>query len=301
MSYIEGDIPDGLIVVLLLVDGGREVLPGRVVVHAPAHRPAGVPALLHPRRDRRDPCSTSSCWRPCTASSQLSGTVDAGARSPSRAGRPHPDVWLLVGLFAAGYAIAIVRLGPRWRPPDSAVVTRFQVTLLVARRARDLARVRLADPRHRRAVQLQRPHGAAPAVHDGAAPLLLLGTRPGCCAGCSRRAGCFDTVRTLARFIPALVLFNLVLVFTHWPRIVNESAAQRSRALPAARAAVRLVAHRVDADREPAARDPAARSRCCRCSTCSPGRWCPRCRRRSSPSDRRRCTSTTSTCRTCSG
>ena len=27
---------------------------------------------------------------------------------------PHPDVWLLVGLFAAGYAIGIVRLGPRW-------------------------------------------------------------------------------------------------------------------------------------------------------------------------------------------
>ena len=31
----------------------------------------------------------------------------------------------------------------------------------------------------------------------------------------------FDTVRTLSRFIPALVIFNLVLVFTHWPLIVN--------------------------------------------------------------------------------
>ena len=38
---------------------------------------------------------------------------------------PHPDVWLLVGLFAAGYAIAIVRLGPRWAPAGLAVVTRF--------------------------------------------------------------------------------------------------------------------------------------------------------------------------------
>ena len=41
---------------------------------------------------------------------------------------PHPDVWLLVGLFAAGYAIAIVRLGPRWAPAGLAVVTRFQIT-----------------------------------------------------------------------------------------------------------------------------------------------------------------------------
>ena len=30
-------------------------------------------------------------------------------------------------------------------------------------------------------------------------------------------------MRTLARFIPALVIFNLVLVFTHWPLIVNEA------------------------------------------------------------------------------
>ena len=41
---------------------------------------------------------------------------------------PHPDVWLIVGLLAAGYAIAIVRLGPRLAPGDRAVVTRFQVT-----------------------------------------------------------------------------------------------------------------------------------------------------------------------------
>src|SRR5215218_5564639 len=60
---------------------------------------------------------------------------------------PHPDVWLIVGLLAAGYAIAIVRLGPRLAPSyrvDSAApshssehgsapsrssaVSRFQVT-----------------------------------------------------------------------------------------------------------------------------------------------------------------------------
>ena len=40
---------------------------------------------------------------------------------------PHPDVWLIVGLLAAGYAIAIIRLGPRLAPAGRAV-TRFQVT-----------------------------------------------------------------------------------------------------------------------------------------------------------------------------
>ena len=57
-----------------------------------------------------------------------------------------------------------------------------------------------------------------------AAPLLLLGT-PGLAAalGARARAGCSHTVRTLARFIPALLIFNLVLVFTHWPLMVNES------------------------------------------------------------------------------
>ena len=30
---------------------------------------------------------------------------------------PHPDVWLLVALLAAGYAIAIVRLGPAHAAP----------------------------------------------------------------------------------------------------------------------------------------------------------------------------------------
>ena len=30
--------------------------------------------------------------------------------------QPHPDVWLLIALFAVGYAVAINRLGPRLAP-----------------------------------------------------------------------------------------------------------------------------------------------------------------------------------------
>ena len=40
---------------------------------------------------------------------------------------PHPDVWLLVVALAAGYALAVRRLGPRLAPPGAPVVSRFQI------------------------------------------------------------------------------------------------------------------------------------------------------------------------------
>ena len=128
----------------------------------------------------------------------------------------------------------IVRLGPRWAPAGLAGRHPLPGHVLVARRVRDVGGVRLPDPRHRRALQLQRPHGAAPACFTMVvAPLLLLGTAGVAApAGCSRPRWLFDTVRALSRFIPALVIFNVVLVFTHWPLIVERSAARRARALP---------------------------------------------------------------------
>ena len=55
----------------------------------------------------------------------------------------------------------------------------------------------------------------------------------GCCGGCCARPGCFSTVRTLSRFVPALLVFNLVLVFTHWPFDGEREPALRVRALRA--------------------------------------------------------------------
>ena len=55
-----------------------------------------------------------------------------------------------------------------------------------------------------------------------AAPLLLLGTRPGCALGAGPPR-LLHAVRSLARFVPALLVFNLVLVVTHWPFMVNAS------------------------------------------------------------------------------
>jgi putative membrane protein len=135
----------------------------------------------------------------------------------------HPDVWLLVGLFAAGYAIAIVRLGPRWAPPGQAVVTRFQVTcwslgVLAVWVASDYPIHDVAEGYNYSVHMVQ--HLTYSMI---AAPLLLLGMPAWLLRRLLAPRWLFSTVRTLSRFVPALLIFNVILVFTHWPLVVNES------------------------------------------------------------------------------
>jgi putative membrane protein len=56
-----------------------------------------------------------------------------------------------------------------------------------------------------------------------ATPLLLLGMPAWLLRGLLRPPVLLRTVRTLTRFVPALLIFNVVLVFSHWPLIVNAS------------------------------------------------------------------------------
>jgi putative membrane protein len=133
----------------------------------------------------------------------------------------HPDVWLLVGLFAAGYAIAIVRLGPKLAAPGQAVVTRFQVTcwtlgVLAMWVASDYPVHDIAE-RYNFSVHMVQHLILTMVV----APLLLLGLPAWLLRLVLRPRWLFSTVRTLSRFIPALLIFNVVLVFTHWPLIVD--------------------------------------------------------------------------------
>src|SRR4051812_12056850 len=46
--------------------------------------------------------------------------------------QPHPDVWLLIGMLVAGYATAIVRLGPRYSKEAPPAVTTFQAACFAA-------------------------------------------------------------------------------------------------------------------------------------------------------------------------
>ena len=135
----------------------------------------------------------------------------------------HPDVWLLVGLFAAGYAIALTRLGPRHAPVGQAVASRFQVTcwslgVLAILVASDWPIHDIAE-RYNYSIHMVQ-HLTLSMV---AAPLLLLGTPAWLMRLVLRPAWVLNTVRRLTRFVPALLIFNFVLVFTHWPFMVNES------------------------------------------------------------------------------
>ena len=133
----------------------------------------------------------------------------------------HPDVWLLVGLFAAGYAIAIVRLGPRCAAPGQAVVTRFQITcwslgVFAMWVASDYPIHDIAE-RYNFSVHMVQHLIFTMIV----APLLLIGMPAWLLRTILRPRWLFSTVRTLSRFIPALLIFNIVLVFTHWPLVVD--------------------------------------------------------------------------------
>ena len=206
------------------------------------------------------------------------------------------------GCSRAGYAIAVVRLGPRCVAPGRPVVTRFQVTcwslgVFAMWVASDWPIHDIAE-RYNYSVHMVQ-HLMFTMV---AAPLLLLGT-PGVAAAldAAARPAASTSCARCARFVPALLIFNVVLVFTHWPAMVN--ASLDSGCVHFAHARVLFVSSldRVDADREPAARDPAAAAGD---ADALPVRVVGRAdgaRRRSSRSARHRSTSSTSTCRTSSG
>ena len=136
---------------------------------------------------------------------------------------PHPDVWLLVALLAAGYVIAVTRLGPRWMVPGERSVTKLQATcfglgVLALWVASDWPIHDVAEQSLYTAHMIQ--HLVFSMV---AAPLLLLGTPAWLMREILRPRGLLRSVQFLARFLPALIVFNLVIVLTHWPAFVDLS------------------------------------------------------------------------------
>jgi putative membrane protein len=138
--------------------------------------------------------------------------------------QPHVDTWVLVAAFAAAYAIAVVRVGPRYAEPGKAAVTRLQAVcfgLGVAAIwvAADWPIHDIAE-RYNYSIHMVQ-HLVLSMV---ATPLLVLGT-PGWMLRAILRppSHLFRAVRFCSRFLPALIVFNLVLVFTHWPALVDFS------------------------------------------------------------------------------
>ena len=137
---------------------------------------------------------------------------------------PHVEVWLLVAALAASYAVAVVRVGPRYAAAGRAPVTRLQVVcfalgVLAVWVAADWPIHDIAE-RYNYSIHMVQ-HLVLSMV---AAPLLLLGTPAWMLRIILRPPSLlFRAVRFCARFLPALIVFNLVLVFTHWPAIVDFS------------------------------------------------------------------------------
>lgn len=134
---------------------------------------------------------------------------------------PHPDVWLLVTVLAVGYALVVWRLGPRHAAPGQRAATPFQVTcwflgVVAVWVAADWPVHDVAEGFNYSVHMVQ--HLLLSMV---AAPLLLVGTPGWLLRAMLRPPAFFRLVRTLARFFPALVVFNVVLVLTHWPAIVD--------------------------------------------------------------------------------
>jgi putative membrane protein len=148
-------------------------------------------------------------------------SVDVVGAVPFPAWEPHPDVWIVIGLFAVGYAMAIVRLGPRLSPAGQPVVSRLQVTcwslgVFAMWLASDWPIHDVAEQSLYSVHMLQ--HLTFTLV---VAPLLLLGTPAWLLRWILSPAWLFRSVRWMARFLPAVILYNLVLVLSHWPAVVN--------------------------------------------------------------------------------
>lgn len=136
---------------------------------------------------------------------------------------PHPEVWLLVGAIAAGYAVALKRLGPRLAPVGSTVVTRFQITtfsagLLAVWVASDWPIHDLAERYFFWVHMVQ--HTTYAII---AAPLLLMGTPAWLARWLLSPRWLLRTVRYLSRLIPATLIFNFVIIVTHIPVVVDAS------------------------------------------------------------------------------
>lgn len=134
---------------------------------------------------------------------------------------PHPDVWLLVSLITAGYVIGILRLGPRFAPDPLRPVTKLQIVAFVAA----IVGLWVASdwPIH------DVSEGSMYSVHMGqhlmyttlAAPLLLIATPGWLARWLLRPQWLMRSVRWMARFLPGLILFSLVVALSHWPAFVR--------------------------------------------------------------------------------
>lgn len=139
--------------------------------------------------------------------------------------QPHPEVWVLLAGLALAYWWAMTRIGPRATRPDEVVVTRRQVGWFVA--ALFTLWVAADWPVHDLGEQYL--YG----VHMGqhllltliVPPMALLATPTWLARMLVGNGRGYRVLRRLARPVAATLIFNGMVVFTHWPAVVNTSVA----------------------------------------------------------------------------
>jgi len=131
----------------------------------------------------------------------------------------HPDVWLMDAVLAGGYLFAVKRWNPqRGSAPGASrkQLTLFILGVLTLEIAADWPVHDIAEKSLYSVHMVQHLLMAWVAV-----PLLLLGTPDWLFRRIFKRRFLWPAVRTLSRPFYALVQFNIILVLTHWPVVVN--------------------------------------------------------------------------------
>ena len=135
----------------------------------------------------------------------------------------HPDVWLIIGLVCAAYFIAVRRVGPALVGAGEQVVTRRHIGCF----AGGIAVVWLASdyPVHDLAERyLFSMHMTQHLMYSMiAAPLLIWACPAWLARYVLQKTRTLGLVRHLTRLVPAILLFNAVLILTHIPDVVSLS------------------------------------------------------------------------------
>ena len=144
---------------------------------------------------------------------------------PTIGWHPHPDVWALVAVLAGGYWLALRRWGPRHVSPGDPPATRGQITafalgVVTIWIAADWPIHELSEERLLSVHMVQ--HLLITLV---APPLLLIGTPGWMLRSLLRPRWLLAVTRTMSRPLPALLLFNAFLAFSHWPVIVDAAVS----------------------------------------------------------------------------
>ncbi|TMK43889.1 MAG: cytochrome c oxidase assembly protein [Actinobacteria bacterium] len=134
---------------------------------------------------------------------------------------PHPEVYLEVVGLAAAYWAALRLLGPRFVEPGEPAATRGQKLCF----AGGLLFIALAEGWPLSDIANNYLYSAHMVQHLlftlAAPPLFLLGTPHWLARTLVRRPGIWPLMKRLTRPVPATIIFNAVLVTTHWPALLD--------------------------------------------------------------------------------